>query len=585
MREMRRRKAVRVLLVGFIVSLLVTLASSLGYLDFIQKRALDLMVWWKTDQKPSQVIVTIDDEAFRFLGEKQPLSRRYIALLVDLIQRSGAKVIGLDVELKARTDKEADIEIERVLNDKTVIPYRINRNEGGGFLPEPLFMKNESIPAGFANTYIDSDGLIRKTPLRLKDEEGNMLYSFAYLIYMLYLNGGGAGGIQNNTGTEDEIIINYTGEAGSFPAYPSLPLYLMAEKGVAPPENNPFRGKIVLIGATFRESRDFFLTPKGLMSGVEVQANIVNSLITRSDIRGINWIAGFMIQLSLTLLAGIIFIFFRPLKAAVLNIAFILLFFVPLSYLAYSKGNYWIDFVIPVTAVALTSIANDYFERRKIKESFSQYVSNEVVERIYTDDSALEGQRRTVSVLFSDIRGFTTISESIAVEELIIIMNKYFSIITDTVLKYGGMVNKFIGDAVMAIYGVPLENSGHARLAARTAVEIRERMDLLNVELKERGIAPLQIGIGVHSGEVFAGNVGTKRRKEYTIMGDTVNIASRIEGLNKQFSTTILISENTYMQVRDIASVVEMGPVEIRGRKEAVRLYELKEIKEGGISQ
>ncbi|MEW6410226.1 MAG: adenylate/guanylate cyclase domain-containing protein, partial [Nitrospirota bacterium] len=212
----------------------------------------------------------------------------------------------------------------------------------------------------------------------------------------------------------------------------------------------------------------------------------------------------------------------------------------------------------------------------KIRESFSQYVSSEVVEKIYRDESALKGQRRTVTVLFSDIRGFTTISENLDVELLVNLLNEYFSMMTDAVFKHGGMINKFLGDAVMAIYGAPVDNADHAICAARTSLEMQEGLERLNSQWKEKGIVSLRIGIGIHTGEVFAGNIGSRKRKEYTVTGDAVNLASRIEGLNKEFSTSILISDDTYNLIKDFVEIRDMGMVNVKGRQQPVRVYELK---------
>lgn len=194
------------------------------------------------------------------------------------------------------------------------------------------------------------------------------------------------------------------------------------------------------------------------------------------------------------------------------------------------------------------------------------------------------GQRRVATILFSDLRGFTSFSENLPVEELIDVLNQYFNLMTDIILKNRGMLNKFIGDAIMAIYNVPVNDPHHAPHAVITAMEMKKELEQLNSVLsaKGKGDLQLQMGIGIHTGEVFAGNVGARQRKEYTVMGDAVNLASRIEQLNKEFLTSILISEETYKLVKDYVDVLDKGLVEIRGRKHGVRVFELK--KAGGES-
>jgi adenylate cyclase len=575
---LRGRKIRRVFVVGLLSSIIVTLASYMGYLDFMERSALDFMVWWKETQRPAQIIiVSIDEEAFAYLGERQPLPRKYLASLISLIHNSGARVIGLDVELKTETDKDSDDTLRQAMPDRTVIPFEVVPSSSQGlYSAVPLFIRDMNIRKGFANTYLDRDGLIRKAPLALRDEKGILMPSFALMIFGLFSREMAKDRPLPEDYDGRTIWINYAGPAGSFPTYPSLPLFRMAESGSAPSADNPFRDKIVMIGATFRESRDIFLTPKGLMRGVEVQANIVNTLLTKSEVRPVNRLYGLLIQACLSMAAGILFIAFRPFKAALLSIAGILIFFAPLSYLAYAKGNYWVDFMLPICAVAFASIVNDVLERKKIRDSFSQYVSKEVVESIYKDEASLEGQRKIVTILFSDIRGFTALSEEIELEQLTDILNRYLTMMADTVLKNGGMINKFIGDSVMAIYGAPVWKADHAHAAVKTAHELQKGLEELNRLWKEQGIAPLRIGIGIHTGEVFAGNVGSARRKEYTIIGDAVNLASRIEGLNKELPTTILMSEETFGYVKDIFDAVDRGIMEIRGRHKPVRVYELK---------
>jgi class 3 adenylate cyclase len=478
-KALKKKKITRVFAVAVITSVIVTIASYLGYLDFMQRKAQDLMVWWKEPESPSKiVIIAIDEEAFHYLGEKQPLPRKYLASLISLLQKSGAKVIGLDIELKTKTDRDADAAIEQAFTERTVIPYEvIPSSREGVYTAVPLFISENNVPKGFANTYIDGDGVIRRAPLALKDEKGSLIFSFALTIFTLFTQE------TNNSRTDPDM-------------HPGI--------------------------------------------------------------------------------VGVLFIKFGLLRSAVLSISGILLFFVPLSYLAYTKGNYWVDFVLPVIAVAFASIVNDYFERKKIRESFSQYVSREVVEKIYKDESSLEGQHKTVTVLFADMRGFTTLSEDLEIGPLISILNDYLAMIADTVLKNGGMINKFIGDAVMAIYGAPVDRPDHAVCAVRTAFEIQKGIEELNRQWKDKGIASIRIGIGIHTGEVFAGNIGSEKRKEYTIIGDTVNLASRIEGLNKELSTSVLISEDTYGLLHDVVEAGDMGIMNIRGRHKPVRVYELR---------
>jgi len=578
MRAARKKKLLRFALVSVVTSLMVTASSYMGYFEPVQRKALDLMVWWKEKERPSQiVIVVIDDEAFQYLGEKQPLPRKELASLIDLLKRCDAKVIGLDVELKARTEKTSDTLIEQALQERVVITYDLSATEvAGQFAAQELFVAGPGIRKGFANTYIDSDGLIRKAPLVLRNEHGEPLSSFALAVAGLYRKDL----LARHASRTEPVRINFAGAAGTFPQYSAASLFRMAKEQAALAKDNPFNGKVVLIGATFKAGRDFHLAPGGLMSGVEVQANIINTLLEEKEIRPLSWLAGFIAQVLLAMTVGLFFVLLRPLWAVVISLGGIAFVFVPLSFIAYTKYNYWVDFVLPVFAVGITAVLSDMMNRRAIRHAFGQYVSDDVVANIYRDDSVLQGRKKIVTVLFSDIRGFTTISETQDVEALAGLLNEFFEAMTEVVFRNRGMINKFIGDAIMAIWGAPVDNVDHAACAVRTAIQMQKELGLLNQRWQERGIPPLQIGIGIHTGEVFAGNIGSGRRKEYTVTGDGVNLASRIEGLNKEFGTTILISENTYAAVQDRITARDLGMAGVKGRQQQVRVYEVTDMKE-----
>ena len=578
MRAVTKKSLSRFALVSIVTSLLVTVSSYMGYFEPAQRKALDLMVWWKEKERPVRiVIVAIDDEAFQYLGEKQPLPRKELASLIDLLKRCDAEVIGLDVELKARTDRASDAAIVQALQEKVVITYDLSATDAAGrFAAQELFVAGPGIRKGFANTYIDSDGLIRKAPLVLGNEQGEPLSSFALAVAGLYRKDLPA----RQASRTGPVRINYAGAAGTFPQYPATPLFRMAKEQAALARDNPFSGKIVLIGATFRAGRDFHLAPSGLMSGVEVQANIINTLLEEKEIRPLGLLAGFAAQAVLAMLVGLLFVMLRPLWAVVISLGCIAFVFVPLSYLAYTKYNYWVDFVLPVFAVGIAALMSDMMNRRAIRHAFGQYVSDDIVAGIYRDESVLQGRKKIVTVLFSDIRGFTTISETEDAEALAGLLNEFFEAMTEVVFRNRGMINKFIGDAIMAIWGAPVDNADHAACAVRTAIQMQKELEALNQRWQERGIPPLQIGIGIHTGEVFAGNIGSGRRKEYTVTGDGVNLASRIEGLNKEFGSTILVSENTYAAVRDLVTVQDLGMAGVKGRQQQVRVYAVTGMKE-----
>lgn len=227
-----------------------------------------------------------------------------------------------------------------------------------------------------------------------------------------------------------------------------------------------------------------------------------------------------------------------------------------------------------------------YFEdkRRKeeaakmqMKSAFRQYVAPEIIEEILKDPEKLKlgGEKKELSIFFSDIRGFTTISEKLKPEELVHFLNEYLSEMSEIIMKNKGVIDKYIGDAIMAFWGAPIEEKDHARLACESCIEMKEKLKTLNQKLAARGLPHIKIGMGVNTGEAVVGNLGSKDKFDYTIIGDNVNLASRLEGLNKMYETAIIINETTYEKVKSLFLVREIDLVKVKGKTKPVRIYEL----------
>jgi adenylate cyclase len=249
------------------------------------------------------------------------------------------------------------------------------------------------------------------------------------------------------------------------------------------------------------------------------------------------------------------------------------------------QRNVWISVVYPSLLIVLLFMSTtlvQYFrselEKRQIKSAFQHYVSSKVVDEIMQDVSKLRlgGEKRDLTVLFSDIRGFTSMSEQMAPEELVRLLNGYLTRMTENVFRNDGLLDKYIGDAIMAIYGAPIYRPDHALLACRTALEMMTGLFEMQAEWKRLGSPVLDIGIGINSGPMIVGNMGSQARFDYTVIGDAVNLGSRIESMNKDYGTHILLSEYTYQHVRDaFRNLREVHVAHIRGRGARVRLYEL----------
>ena len=226
-------------------------------------------------------------------------------------------------------------------------------------------------------------------------------------------------------------------------------------------------------------------------------------------------------------------------------------------------------------ATALDEMVKGLQERDRVKEIFGRYVTTQISEEVLKGEVSLGGQRRRVTILLSDIRNFTAMSERMAPEEVVSFLNDYFSEMVDAVFEHGGVLDKFIGDGMLAVFGSLDEKPDHARRAVRAALRMKVLLAKLNGERSVAGKPPIGIGIGIHTDDVIVGNIGSRRRLEYTVIGDGVNTCSRVESLNKEFGTTILITEATYAEVADEFECRLMPETALRGKTKALRVYEV----------
>jgi len=601
------------LICGFVASAVMATAVSLGYFTGYQGKLLDFYFWLRGGARaPEIVLVGIDDAAFQRLNERQPLPRDYLAAVIRGVKKSGALLIGLDVDLRRPTSAAEDQALaEAILGGPgdPVGPVVLARtlqavSAGDGsvrFRPASLYAPSLESASGFSEVPKDDDGFFRRIPLVVPLEDGRLFPSFS--ISLLARLGGQDPTVlrRTPTGTEpielllpewneargrprgtsplrfspdDDWKISFAGPIGSFLTIGSDAVYQLGVSDAAVARDNPLRDRIVLIGATFEESRDAYPTPRGIMYGVEIHANILHTLLTRTQIQPIAWGASLLLQLFLCLGLSLLFVALRPGLAFLLSLGIAGLGAAALTLWPIGSGSFWFDFLTPILAIRLGTGIHDRMERRRIRASFHQYVGREVAERIYRDDRALLGQRRTVSVMFTDLRDFTTLSEGLTPDQVAQQLNEYFPMMVEAVQKHHGIVNDFIGDAVMAIYGAPMEDSEHALNAVRSALRMQAGLEALNVGWQARGLPTLKMGIGIHTGSVFAGNVGAPDRMKYTVVGDAVNVGARVEGLNKELRTTLLITAETYAAVNGRVRVRECGELPVKGRHQPVAVYE-----------
>jgi adenylate cyclase len=377
-------------------------------------------------------------------------------------------------------------------------------------------------------------------------------------------------------------LINYAGPAQSYPHYS----FSDVADGLTPPHT--FQGKIVFVGATAIGIGDMRPTPfaKQNYPGVETHANVLDNMLHDRFLRrgSSEEITDLWVMLFCGVVMGLLFVMVRPVVSTVLfGIAVALLLgFVTYNFSAHGR---WLSLVLPGTTLSMNYLGVVSYrvlfeekEKRKVRGAFSQYVAPGFIAQILKEPGGLKlgGEQVELTVMFSDIRSFTSISEKLSPPALVELLNEYLTTMTDIVFQSRGTLDKYIGDAVMAFWGRPFrELSDHASLACGAALAMVEGLRKLNETWASQGRPTLRFGIGINTGPMMVGNMGSRRRFNYTVMGDHVNLASRVEGLTKEYGTQVLLTEFTYHHVAGQFVTRELDLIRVKGKKQPVAIYEL----------
>ena len=353
------------------------------------------------------------------------------------------------------------------------------------------------------------------------------------------------------------------------------------KKPVINPEE--FNGKIIVIGANAMNAEDTLRTPISIKQpGADVQATVIDNFLSEDFLIQVPFLNNVLIILILSIIT---FVIIKSLQLIPALTTLILCGAIYLVICTFMIASGIVPYIITPLAVQLSTMIFGYSYRfilegrnkEKIKNAMGKYLSQDIMKNVVQniDDIKLGGKKANVTVLFSDIRGFTSMSEKMTAEEVSMILNEYFSEMEPIITKYNGVINKFIGDAVMAIFGEPIQDINHAQNAVKCACEMLKKVEQLRDKWLFEGKPKIEIGIGINTGEAFVGNIGSEKRLEYTVIGDTVNLASRIEGYNKVYKTNLLISSSTYSKVSDLVDVIKIADVTIRGKAKKMDIYEV----------
>jgi adenylate cyclase len=622
---------------GITIALIVAVVLSIMHLwnfrffEILEQKTLDMrfLLRGPVAPGPETVIAAVDEKSISKLG-RFPWPRSTWGRVVDALTEQGAKVIAFDFFFPEPENVASDDMFQRAImrSDRVIIPFVFDLSEGGykesGFTDKKVdfllpsaygVLKVKDVPnsipvakmvlptiprfSEYAKTLAhinmnpDIDGTLRWEMLAI-GYQGDYYAPIGLQAARLYLgippekmalDLSGAVQLGDRTIPTDEdgrMLINYRGPSNTFPTYSvSDILDRNLPKGT-------FQDKIVLIGATAIGIYDLRVTPfSPNMAGIEKHASVVDNIlrgdfIYRTETTVILLIFLFAILLGITI----------PRLGAKAGAAlFLVLFagFLGAVYYLFAVKGIWFNLVYPASALFFgytSQTAYRFFteERRArdIRKMFSSYVSKRIVDELIRDPSKakLGGDRKEITVLFSDIRGFTSFSEKHQPEEVVSLLNEYLGAMTEIVFQYEGTLDKFVGDAIMALWGAPVGQPDHAERACRCALAMIVKLKELQAKWTAEGRYSIDIGIGINTGDMVVGNMGAEGKKmDYTVIGDNVNLGARLEGLTRQYNNHIIISEYTYAKVEHVVDAKELGTVTVKGKQLPVMVYDLIGVK------
>ena len=573
------RKLLGQLGVCFVVFVIVYASHSFGLFAGMD-RILQDRLQGDRPVDPSLVIVAIDDESLQKIGQ-WPWPRLEFAKVISSLNQVAPTRLGIDVMFAedSRLGQADDLALETALTQAKypiVLPVEALDLKLSNGSPEASSLTktkaqfgNKPVVLGHINLITDPDNVVRLYPHVIFESSGNSIPSFGRLIAGREID-------------ENELLVRpivYVGQPGSVTRIPFWQIANGERLG-------ELAGKKVLIGATAADLQDTQSTPVSFgtkMPGVEIQANIANMILQNWSLHEVSTWYMLLFILIASFLPLLWFFLFRR-TWLVLIVSFISgIVAIVTSVILFEKGivlpliHVQLAWILSLIGLIVFRYVSAERERSEMKDIFSKYVSKEVLNHIMSDPAQVKlgGEEKQVTLFFSDIRGFTTISEKLSPTELVRVLNRYFTVMTGIILEHDGVVDKYIGDAIMAFWGAPLLDDDQADKALQTSIAMLKALKILNEELVKAGDPEINIGIGLFSGPAVVGNVGSDQRFDYTAMGDTVNAASRLESSNKQYNTKILISQSTKDLLKKDYPLVYVDDATVKGRVEPIKIYTL----------
>lgn len=576
---------------GMGAALLALLISLSGLWRNVELRLFDRLI---IATAPNQAnlpitIVGIDEPSFAEIKQQWPWPRSMHARLVDNLREAGVAAVGFDVLFSEATTPAEDTAFAQAIerHGSVVLAadlfYEESDNVRQWKRVEPLKLFNDhGAVTGFISVQIDPDGVQRQLPD----------YQDAFWRQILTLFDKSYPGIVAQLDATPDLRIRYLGGPHTFNYIPYYKL-LEPDKYLPPHWKEFLKDNIVLVGRDLKASTevrsaqaDMFQTPffavnNELMPGVEIHANMIANMINGDPLREAprSW---YLLSWLLTACAAVLLMRrWQPIRSGFIGIG-LMAALGGGGYFLVTQALVWLPVAGSILTVFLVYLAQGgvafFFEqrqRRQIKQAFSKYVAPAVVDEVIAHPERLKlgGERRDLTLLFTDLAGFTSISEALDAEQVAQILNRHLTEMTGIVLHYQGTVDKFIGDAVMAFWGAPIADPDQSLHAVKAAMEMQEKIAVMRDELLAAGGPEVRMRIGVHRGECIVGNMGGDNRFDYTAIGDTVNLASRLEGVNKVYGTGILLSDSAAQAVAGQVRLRQVDVVRVKGKQVGVGIY------------
>ena len=585
--------------------LLVIRFADYGFIESVRLRYFDTLITSKPVVQSQQVhVVNIDDKSLEKYGQF-PFPRGEYANIINDLYGHGAGLVVFNLYLPDSDRFGQDDRLTNVLRKYPVVfphvgstdvqkgtPFRPGVSEMGenaspfsvnypSIQPNIKQINDNAAGVGVVNVLPEIDGVVRRVPMVVASN--GLLYPSITLETLRVASGDPSFQIKSNEGGIEAVRIpNFrkveTDEYGrvwidwsSKPVEHSL---------VNLPKD--FGGNIVIVGLTAKGLNNPVATAKGEIFPHHLQSAVLDTLVNGTNIKRPDWATG--LEVIAIVLLSILSIFLSRWKYGFIPFLGVIVGLYFSSSLLFKHYSILIDCIYPIISLALVythvftvKFITELNQKLQIKKQFGTYLSPALVEKLQKNPELLTlgGESRELSIMFTDVRGFTTISEHYGkdVQGLTKIMNRYMTAMTAKIIENNGTLDKYIGDAQMAFWNAPLDEPNHAKMALKTALQMMESLDDFNKEIKEEGIPAFGMGLGINTGTVVVGNMGSSQRFDYTCLGDSVNLASRLEGQSKPYGVRIVLGALTAEQVKDEYPVVELDTIAVKGKTEGVKIF------------